>query len=479
MHAISQLNGSAQSNFRTGAAGRYRDSISQVSLQTRTVRRKPNRLQRNLFRRSGFSGAEATLGLALFLRRKQMSSLRRMVALATIGMLVAANAAAAQNSANGSDAGVTDTSIKIGNIMPYSGPTSAYGVIGRVEAAYFRMINDEGGINGRKIEFISYDDSYSPAKTVEQARRLVEDDQVLLVFNSLGTPTNTSIQKYMNIKEVPQLFIATGATKWNDPKDFPWTMGWQPSYQTEAHIYAKYILQNKPDAKIAVLYQNDDYGKDYLKGLEDGLGAKANLIVAKQAYDVSEPTIDSEIVNLQSSGANVLVDIATPKFAAQSITRVYELGWHPIFILNNVSSSVGSVIKPAGFKKAQGIISAAYLKDLTDPQWKDDPEMKLWSAFMDKYLPGADKGDANNVYAYAVARTMVHVLKECGNDLTRVNVMKQAANLKNYDPGMLLPGIGINTTPTEFAPIQQLQLMQFKGQTWEGFGKVVSGKIDS
>lgn len=408
-----------------------------------------------------------------------MSVLRPVVAFAAIGILAAAGAAAAQGATSKSDPGVTATSIKIGNIMPYSGPASAYGVIGRAEAAYFQKINAEGGVNGRKIDFISYDDSYSPPKTVEQARKLVDDDQVLLIFNSLGTPTNTAIQRYLNSNKVPQLFVATGATKWNDPKEFPWTMGWQPSYQIESHIYAKYILQTRPDAKIAVLYQNDDYGKDYLKGLEDGLGAKANLIVAKQAYDVSEPTIDSEMVNLQASGANVFVDIATPKFAAQAITKASELGWHPLFILNNVSSSIGSVIKPAGFDKAQGIISAAYLKDPTDPQWKDDPDMKAWRAFMDKDLPSADKTDANNVYAYAVARTMVHVLKQCGNDLSRTNVMKQAANLRDYDPGMLLPGIKINTSPSEFTPIQQLQLMQFKGETWERFGKIVSGKIGS
>jgi branched-chain amino acid transport system substrate-binding protein len=408
-----------------------------------------------------------------------MIALRPVAVLAAIGLLVAAVMAAVHSKSGKHDPGVTATSIKIGNIMPYSGPASAYGVIGTAEAAYFRKINDEGGINGRKIDFISYDDSYSPPKTVEQARKLVEDDNVLLIFNSLGTPTNTAIQKYMNEEKLPQLFVATGATKWNDPKQFPWTMGWQPSYQTEAHIYARYILEKKPDAKIAVLYQNDDYGKDYLKGLEDGLGAKANLIVAKQAYDVSEPVIDSEIVNLQASGANVFVDVATPKFAAQSIRKLDELRWHPMFILNNVSSSVGGVIKPAGFDRAQGIISAAYLKDPTDPQWKTDPEMKAWNAFMDKYLPSADKSDADNVYAYAVARTMVQVLNQCGNDLTRANIMKQAANLRDYDPGMLLPGIKINTSPTEFAPIQQLQLMQFKGQTWDLFGKVQGGRIGS
>ncbi len=375
------------------------------------------------------------------------------------------------------DAGATDTEIKIGNIMPYSGPASAYGVIGRVEAAYFHKINDEGGINGRKINFISYDDGYSPPKTVEQARKLVEDDQVLLIFNSLGTPPNTAIQRYMNIKKVPQLFVATGATKWNDPKNFHWTMGWQPNYQTEAGIYARYILQTKPDAKIAVLYQNDDYGKDYLKGLTDGLGDKAkSMIVAQQAYDVSEPTIDSQMVNLQNSGADVFVDIATPKFAAQSIKKAHELKWHPLFILNNVSASVGSVLKPAGFDASQGIISAAYQKDATYPEWKDDKDMKDWNAFMDKYAPGTDKADAFTVYAYSVARTMVQVLKQCGNDLTRANVMKQAASLRNFDPGLLLPGITINTSPTDYAPLKQLQLIRFEGQTWKPFGPVMSGE---
>jgi branched-chain amino acid transport system substrate-binding protein len=379
--------------------------------------------------------------------------------------------------ANHYDTGATNKEIKIGNIMPYSGPASAYGVIGRVEAAYFHKINDEGGINGRKIDFISYDDSYSPPKTVEQARKLVEDDQVLLIFNSLGTPTNTAIQHYMNEEKVPQLFVATGATKWNDPKQFPWTMGWQPSYQTEANIYARYILKNKPNAKIGVLYQNDDYGKDYLKGLTDGLGSKAkSMIVSEQSYDVSEPAIDSEIVNLQASGADVLVDITTPKFAAQSIRKAHEIGWHPLFILNNVSASVGSVLKPAGFDASQGIISAAYLKDATDPEWKNDQDMKEWKAFMDKYAPDADKSDASTVYAYSVARTMVHVLKLCGNDLTRANIMKQAASLKNYNPGLLLPGIEINTSPTNFAPVQQLQLIRFEGTTWKRFGPVMSGE---
>jgi branched-chain amino acid transport system substrate-binding protein len=372
------------------------------------------------------------------------------------------------------DPGASDNEIKIGNIMPYSGPASAYGVIGQAEVAYFRKVNEEdGGINGRKVNFISYDDSYSPPATVEQARRLVEGDKVLLIFNSLGTPTNSAIQQYLNHEKVPQLFVASGATKWNDPKHFPWTMGWQPNYQTEAAIYAKYILQNKPGAKIAVLYQNDDYGKDYLKGLVDGLGPKANQIVAKESYDVTEPTIDSHIVTLQASGADVFVSVTTPKFAAQSITKVHALNWHPMFLLNNVSASVGSVLKPAGFDNAQGIISAAYLKDATNPEWKNAADMKAWNEFMDKYLPSADKTDASNVYAWAVTRTLVEVLKQCGNDLTRANVMKQAASLKDFDPGLLLPGVKVNTSPTDFAPIQQLQLMKFEGDSWKRFGPVM------
>jgi branched-chain amino acid transport system substrate-binding protein len=395
----------------------------------------------------------------------------RAAAVSAGALMISAGIALA---ANRYDVGATNNEIKIGNIMPYSGPASAYGVIGHVEAAYFRKVNDDGGINGRKIDFISYDDAYSPPKSVEQARKLVEDDQVLLVFNSLGTPTNTAIQHYMNENKVPQLFVATGATKWNDPKHFPWTMGWQPSYQTEGRIYASYILKNKPNAKIGVLYQNDDYGKDYLKGLTEGLGDKAkSMIVSKQAYDVSEPAIDSEMVNLKASGADTFVDITTPKFAAQSIRKANEIDWHPLFFLNNVSASVGSVLKPAGFDHAQGIISAAYLKDATDPEWKNDKEMQAWNAFMDKYAPDVDKSDGSAVYAYAVARTMVQVLTQCGNDLTRANVMKQAASLRNFDPGLLLPGITINTSASNFAPIAQLQLIRFKDKTWQRFGPIM------
>ncbi|TPQ38086.1 branched-chain amino acid ABC transporter substrate-binding protein [Bradyrhizobium guangdongense] len=373
------------------------------------------------------------------------------------------------------DTGATDTEIKIGNIMPYSGPASAYGIIGRTEAAYFKKINEEGGINGRKINFVSYDDAYSPPKTVEQARKLVESDEVLLIFNSLGTPPNSAIQKYMNSKKVPQLFVATGATKWNDPKDFPWTMGWQPNYQSETQIYAKYLLKNMPNAKIAVLYQNDDYGKDYLKGLKDGLGAKAaSMIVIEESYETSEPTIDNHIVKMKATGADVFMNITTPKFAAQAIKKISEIGWKPTHFLNNVSASVGSVIKPAGFEHSQDIISAAYLKDVSDPQWKDDAGMKAFLDFMTKYFPEGDKLDGGTIVGYGVAQTLVEVLKKCGDDLTRENVMKQAASLKDFRTEVLLPGIKINTSPTDFAPISSLQLMKFKGEKWDLFGDVIS-----
>ena len=376
------------------------------------------------------------------------------------------------------DVGATDTEIKIGNIMPYSGPASAYGVIGKTEAAYFKKINDAGGINGRKINFISYDDAYSPPKAVEQARKLVESDEVLFIFNSLGTPSNSAIQKYMNSKKVPQLFVATGATKWNDPKNFPWTMGWQPSYQSETQIYAKYLLKEKPDAKIAVLYQNDDYGKDYLKGLKDGLGAKAaSMIIAEESFETTEPTVDSHIVKLKASGADVFVDIATPKFAAQAIKKVAEIEWKPLHFLNNVSASVGSVIKPAGMANAQEIISAAYLKDASDPQWNNDPGMKDFYAFLAKDFPEGDKLDQGTVVGYGAAQTLVQVLKQCGDDLTRENIMKQAANLKGFRTEVMLPGIKIDTSATDFAPISSLQLMRFKGERWNLFGDVISADV--
>jgi branched-chain amino acid transport system substrate-binding protein len=375
------------------------------------------------------------------------------------------------------DTGASDTEIKIGNIMPYSGPASAYGVIGKTEEAYFKKINAEGGINGRKINFVSYDDGYSPPKTVEQARKLVESDEVLLIFNSLGTPPNSAIHKYMNSKKVPQLFVSTGATKWNDPKDYPWTMGWQPNYQSETQIYAKYILKNYPNAKIGVLYQNDDYGKDYLKGLKDGLGSKVSMIVLEESYEVSEPTIDSHIVKLKATGADVFVNITTPKFAAQAIKKNAEIGWKPAHFLNNVSASVGAVMKPAGFENGQDIISSAYLKDPTDPQWKNDAGMKAWNEFLDKHYPEANRADGGVMFGYTVAQGLVQVLKQCGDDLTRENVMKQAASLKNLELGGLLPGIKVNTSPTDFAPISQLQLMKFKGDTWELFGDIMTGDV--
>jgi branched-chain amino acid transport system substrate-binding protein len=394
-----------------------------------------------------------------------------VVASATLGL--AASMLSSAQAQKKYDPGASDTEIRIGQTMPYSGPASAYGTIGKTEAAYFKKINDEGGINGRKINFISLDDGYSPPKSVEMVRRLVEQDEVLLVFQTLGTAVNTSIQKYLNAKKVPQLFVATGATKWNDPKGNPWTMGWQPNYQTEAHIYAKHILATRPNAKIGVLYQNDDYGKDYLKGFKDGLGAKANMIVAEVSYEVTDPTVDSQIVQLQTSGADVFFNITTPKFAAQAIRKAYDIGWKPVHYLNNVSTSVGSVLTPAGLEKAVGVLSSNYGKDPTDPQWDKDPAMIEWRAFMKKYYPEGSLTDNTNVYGYSVARTLVQVLKQCGDNLTRENVMRQAANLKDFDTGVGLPGIRITTSPTDFAPIEAMQMMKFDGKTWQLFGEVM------
>jgi branched-chain amino acid transport system substrate-binding protein len=398
----------------------------------------------------------------------------RIATLATAVIAITSGSALAQKKY---DTGASDTEIKVGNIIPYSGPASAYGVIGKTEEAYFKKINAEGGINGRKINFVSYDDAYSPPKAVEQVRKLVESDEVLLVFNPLGTPSNSAIQKYLNAKKVPQLFVATGATKWNDPKDFPWTMGWQPSYQSEAHIYAKYLMKEKPDAKIAVLFQNDDFGKDYLKGLKDALGAKTSMVVAEESYETSEPSIDGHIVKLKASGADVFLSITTPKFAAQAIKKLAEIDWHPLHIVSNVSSSVGGVIKPAGFENAQGILSAAYAKDGADPQWDNDPGMKKFFDFLAKYYPDGNKLDGSVVYGYGAAQTMVKVLEMCGDDLTRANVMKQAASLKDFAPDTLLPGVKINTSATDFAPIEQLQMQRFKGEKWDLFGDIISGEL--
>ena len=373
------------------------------------------------------------------------------------------------------DPGASDTEIRIGNTNPYSGPASAYGTIGKAIAAYFKMVNEQGGINGRKVNFISYDDGYSPPKTVEMVRKLVEQDQVLFVFQTLGTPSNTAIHKYMNMKKVPQMHVATGATKWNDPKNHPWTMGWQPNYQTEGHVYARHILQTKPDAKIAILFQNDDYGKDYVKGLKDGLGAKAkSMIVAEASYEVSEPTVDSQIVQLHSSGANVFFNVTTPKFAAQAIRKAYDIGWKPVHYLNNVSTSVGSVLTPAGLDKSVGLITTAYLKDPTDKRWENDAAVKQWEAFMKKYYPDGSLADAFNIYGYTVATTLHQVLKQAGNELTRDNIMRQAASMKDYRVDTLLPRITISTSKDDYAPIEAVQLQRFNGKQWELFGDVIS-----
>ncbi|HEV2546506.1 MAG TPA: ABC transporter substrate-binding protein [Stellaceae bacterium] len=369
--------------------------------------------------------------------------------------------------------GVSDTEIKIGQTMPYSGPASSYGTIGKAEAAYFKMINEQGGVNGRKINLISLDDGYSPPKTVEQIRRLVEQEQVAFTFNTLGTPTNTAIQKYMNDRKVPHLFVATGATKWGDPEHFPWTMGWQPAYQIEGHIFAKYILDHAPNAKVAVLYQNDDYGKDYVKGLKDGLGDKATkLILTEVTYETSDPTIDSQIVSLQSSGADLFYDVTIPKFAAQAIRKTYDIGWKPLHLLNSVAASVSATLEPAGIEKSVGIISLFYFKDPTDPQWQNDKGYKEWVAWMKKYYPDGDLADGFNVYAYNVAQGLVQVLKQCGDDLSRENIMKQAANL-NMELPMLLPGVKVSTGPKQFFPIREMQLAKFNGKIWELFGDVV------
>ena len=374
-----------------------------------------------------------------------------------VGVMAAALAvpAAAQKKY---DTGANDKEIKIGNTNPYSGPASAYGQIGKAIAAYFKMLNDQGGINGRKINFVTYDDSYSPPKTVEMARKLVEQDQVLLLFQTLGTPSNTAIHKYMNTMKVPQMHVATGASKWNDPKNFKWTMGWQPNYHTEGMIYAKHILQTKPNAKIAVLFQNDDYGKDYLKGMEDGLGAKKSMIVARASYEVSDPTVDSQIVQLQASGADTFFNITTPKFAAQAIRKAYDIGWKPVHYLNNVSISVGSVLTPAGLEKSVGLITAAYLKEPTDARWANDKGLEPWREFMKKYMPEANIADNFNIYGYTVGATLAQVLKQCGDDLTRENVMRQAASVKNLRLETLLPGILVNTAPDDYAPLEAVQL---------------------
>ncbi len=373
--------------------------------------------------------------------------------------------------------GVTDSEIKIGNTGPYSGPASSYSAVPKSQAAFWKMINDQGGVNGRKINFISYDDAYTPPKTVEQVRKLVEQDNVLCTVGTLGTPTNSAIWHYMNQKKVPQMFVATGATKWDDPKGHPWTIGWQPNYQSEGRIYATYILKEKPNGKIGLLYQNDDFGKDYLKGVTDGLGTKKSMIAVAASYETTDPTVDSQVLSMKAAGCDVFVNTGIPKFAAQAIRKAAEIDWKPLHILSSIGNSVGATLKPAGFEASKGLVSDFYLKDPTDPKWKDDAGFKSWVAFMDKYMPGADKSDSGNVTGPSLGATMVQVLKQCGDELTRENVMKQAASLHNFTVPMLLPGIMINTSPTDFAPVKQVQMGRFDGQRWQLFGPLITGAV--
>ncbi len=375
---------------------------------------------------------------------------------------------------SGGDPGVTDSEIKIGNTNPYSGPASAYGTIGRASTAYFDMINEQGGVNGRKINFISLDDGYSPPRTVEQIRKLVEEERVLFLAGTLGTPTNTAIHKYVNAQKVPHIFVNTGASKWANPDNFPWTMGWNLSYPNEARLYAQYLLNNKPNAKIAILYQNDDYGKDYVHGLKIGLGDKAeSMIVAETSYEVTDATVDSQIVSLQASGADTFFNVTTPKFAAQAIRKVYDIGWRPLHILNNVSSSVGSVLKPAGLEKSVGLITAVYFKDPSDPQWANYPDVKEYKAWFQKYYPEGNIDDAFNVSGYSIAWGVVEVLKRCGDNLTRANVMKQVASFKDVEAPMMLPGVKWSTSAEDFSLIEAGQLARFDGEKWVLFGEII------
>jgi branched-chain amino acid transport system substrate-binding protein len=407
------------------------------------------------------------------MKRLSLRPLQWVAASAVVASALVGPGAHAQAAKYGPGASATE--IKLGQTMPYSGPASAYGTIGKAEQAYFKMINEQGGVNGRKINLISLDDGYSPPKTVEQVRRLVEQEEVLALFQTLGTPPNSAIHKYVNAKKVPHLLLATGATKWGDPKHFPWTIGFNLSYQSEGQIYAKWLLKNKPNAKVGILYQNDDYGKDVLQGVKDGLGAAASKMIVKEVtYEVSDPTVDSQILTLQGSGADTFINITTPKFGAQAVRKAWDSGWKPLHIINNVSASVGSVLIPAGLEKSVGLMTVQYYKDPNDPQWKDDPAMLEWRAFMGRYYREGDPKDASNLYAYLAAQTMVQILKQCGNDLTRENVMRQAANLKNFKLPLLLPGMALNTSPTDFFPVQQAQLAKFTGELWQGFGDVIA-----
>jgi branched-chain amino acid transport system substrate-binding protein len=415
--------------------------------------------------------------MSLMRRARRATPLRKFAQFSLIaGLALAAVGAAAGERRNAP--GISDGEITIGQTMPYSGPASAWGAVGLAELAYFKMLNEQGGVNGRKIRLISLDDAYSPPKTVEQTRRLVEQEQVAFIFGPLGTASNSAIQKYLNERKVPHLFVATGASKWADPEHFPWTLGLQPNYSTEARIYARYIREHKPDAKIAVLYQNDDYGKDYLAGLKDGLGERyGKMVVGVTSYEVTDPTVDSQIVTLQATGADVFVDIAGPKFAAQAIRRTYDIGWRPLHFLNTVGSAVGAVLQPAGLEKSVGIITARYYKDPTDPQWADDPGYREWLAWMKTYNPDANVADYYNVLGYNIAMTLVRVLKQCGDDLSRDNIMRQAADIHGLALPMLLPGVTINTSATDYRPIKQMRLVQFDGRTWQSVSELVDDEM--
>ena len=397
-----------------------------------------------------------------------------LAAAVAFGALILANPALAQKKY---DAGASDTEIKVGNFVPYSGPASAYGIVGKVEEAYVKMLNDKGGVNGRKITWISYDDAYSPPKAVEQTRKLVENDEVLFLYQTLGTPSNTAVMKYLNSKKVPQLMVSSGGTKFGDHKANPWTMPFNAPYQAEGRIYAAHILKNFPNAKIAVLVPNDDYGKDIYKGIRDGLGAKTSMIIAETTYESADPTVDSQMVKLKASGADMFLNLTTPKFAAMAMRKMGELNWRPVHILNNVSASTAAVIKPAGYENAQGAITASYIKDPTDPLWKDDPAIKEWDAFLTKYVPDADRSNSLLLYGYAAAQVMEQIIKQAGDNLTRDNIMKQAENLKNVKIGALMPGIVMNTAADDHFPIEQMQLLRFKGEMWEMYGPVLEGKI--
>jgi len=398
--------------------------------------------------------------------------LKRFCCFSTLAILLTASIGSAVAEPKYSP-GANDREIRIGNTMPYSGPASAYASIGVAEAAYFKMINDQGGVNGRKITFISYDDAYSPSKTMEQTRRLVENDEVLLVFQALGTPTNAAVQKYLNQKKVPQLFVGSGASKWGDPRNFPWTMGLTPTYSSESRAFAGYILENFPNGRIAILWQNDDAGKDQLQGIKDGLGERADMIVASESYEVAEPTVASHIVNLKASGANIMISLSSPKAAAQAIRKVAELGWKPAYFQSSSSASIAAVLRQAGLDNATGLISTAVVKSSSDPTWSNDPEVLRWKALMDTYHVDGDRTNGNDVAGYIAAQVLIQVLRQCGDDLTRENVMRQAANLHDFRPEMLLPGITINTSPSDYYPIEQLQLIKFNGERYQPIGGVI------